>query len=135
MVHNGSHSKPQGAPTETGRRAGGAFRRAGSATLIICLVLLVLLSAGGTLALLSFETESVTNSLEPGSVPVEIGGTFDAGQRSGVTVKNIGNSDAYIRAEEAQEYYEGNNPTIMKFEKIIYDFKGLAKRDIWSANH
>ena len=112
MVHNGSHSKPQGAPTETGRRAGGAFRRAGSATLIICLVLLVLLSAGGTLAWLSFETESVTNSLEPGSVPVEIGGTFDAGQRSGVTVKNIGNSDAYIRVAIVANALDANGNII-----------------------
>lgn len=44
-------------------------------------------------------------------------------------------SDAYLKAVEAQLYYDGENPTIMNFEKIIYDMKGLAHRDMWTANH
>lgn len=38
-------------------------------------------------------------------------------------------------AVNAQAYYDGENPTIAKYEKIIYDMKGLAHKDMWTANH
>lgn len=41
----------------------------------------------------------------------------------------------YRKAEEAQQYYDGENPTISRFEKIIYDMQGRAHRDLYSANH
>lgn len=44
-------------------------------------------------------------------------------------------SDEYKEAEIAQKYYDGENPTIMNYEKIIYDMKGLAHVDMWTANH
>lgn len=44
-------------------------------------------------------------------------------------------SDEFKKAEESQTYYDGENPTIMKFEKILYDMAGKAHVDIWSANH
>lgn len=44
-------------------------------------------------------------------------------------------SDEYKTAVMAQAYYDGENPTIMNYEKIIYDMKGLAHIDMWSANH
>ena len=44
-------------------------------------------------------------------------------------------SPEYLTAVDAQLYYDGENPTINKYEKIIYDMKGLAHRDMWTANH
>jgi hypothetical protein len=44
-------------------------------------------------------------------------------------------SPAYHAALEAQAYYEGENPTIMRYEKILYDLQGLAHVDMWTANH
>ena len=44
-------------------------------------------------------------------------------------------SDAYKAAVAAQKYYDGENPSIMNYEKIIYDMKGQAHQDMWSANH
>ena len=44
-------------------------------------------------------------------------------------------SDEYKAAVAAQLYYDGENPTIGNYEKIIYDMKGLAHVDMWSANH
>lgn len=44
-------------------------------------------------------------------------------------------SQAYKKAQEAQAYYDGENPTIMHLEKVLYDFQGLAHRDLYSANH
>ena len=44
-------------------------------------------------------------------------------------------SAAYLKAVEAQQYYDGVNPTINKFEKVIFDMQGKAHIDMWSANH
>jgi len=44
-------------------------------------------------------------------------------------------SDAYNEALVAQRYYNGENPTIMDYEKILYDMKGMAHVDMWTANH
>ena len=32
-------------------------------------------------------------------------------------------------------YYDGLNPTINRYEKIIYDMQGRAHTDMWTANH
>lgn len=41
----------------------------------------------------------------------------------------------YQTAVDAQMYYDGENPTINRYEKIIYDMQGRAHRDMWTANH
>lgn len=45
------------------------------------------------------------------------------------------NSEAYRKAIEAQAYYDGENPTINHYEKLLYDMQGKAHADMWSANH
>ncbi len=44
-------------------------------------------------------------------------------------------SDIYEIAVAAQKYYDGENPTINKYEKILYDMQGRAHRDMYTANH
>lgn len=44
-------------------------------------------------------------------------------------------SSEYGAAVDAALYYEGLNPTISRYEKIIYDMQGRAHRDMWTANH
>lgn len=44
-------------------------------------------------------------------------------------------SDLYKTAVDATAYYDGENPTITKYEKIIYDMQGRAHRDMYTANH
>ena len=44
-------------------------------------------------------------------------------------------SDIYKTAIDAQLYYEGENPTISKYEKVIYDLQGRAHVDMYTANH
>ena len=44
-------------------------------------------------------------------------------------------SPAYKAAQIAEQYYEGLNPTINNYEKIIYDSLGKAHVDMWTANH
>lgn len=44
-------------------------------------------------------------------------------------------SDVYRLAVDAEKYYEGENPTINGYEKILYDLQGKAHRDMYTANH
>lgn len=44
-------------------------------------------------------------------------------------------SAAYKYAISAQQYYDGENTTIARYEKIIYDMLGKAHVDMWTANH
>ena len=44
-------------------------------------------------------------------------------------------SELYKTAVDAQLYYNGENPTINKYEKILYDIHGKAHQDMYTANH
>lgn len=44
-------------------------------------------------------------------------------------------SRAYRMAVDAELYFKGENPTINRYEKIIYDMQGRAHRDMYTANH
>ena len=44
-------------------------------------------------------------------------------------------SPLYRTAVDAQLYYDGDNPTINRYEKILYDMQGKAHKDMWTANH
>ena len=50
-------------------------------------------------------------------------------------VSEYKSSDAYKNAYDADLYYHCENPTINKYEKIIYDMQGKAHADMWTANH
>lgn len=43
--------------------------------------------------------------------------------------------DLYRTASDAQKYYDGENPTINHYEKILYDIQGRAHKDMYTANH
>lgn len=42
---------------------------------------------------------------------------------------------AFRVARDAELYYNGENPTINGYEKILYDMYGKAHVDMWTANH
>lgn len=44
-------------------------------------------------------------------------------------------SKRYRLACDAALYYNGENPTINRYEKLLYDFQGRAHVDLFSANH
>lgn len=44
-------------------------------------------------------------------------------------------SQAFRFAADAQLYFDGENPTINRYEKLIYDLQGRAHRDMFTANH
>lgn len=51
------------------------------------------------------------------------------------TINEHRDSEAYKTAVDAEEYYNGLNPTINRYEKIIYDMQGRSHTDMWTANH
>jgi SPP1 family phage portal protein len=50
-------------------------------------------------------------------------------------VREHRSSGLFHTALDAQKYYNGENPTIMNYEKILYDMQGKAHTDMFSANH
>ena len=86
-MYNGSHVSP--------RKKSGRSRR--PLLLLASLVLLLALAVGGTVAWLNSSSGPVTNTMSPGQVPITINETFNGATKSGVTVTNDGNIDAYIR--------------------------------------
>lgn len=50
-------------------------------------------------------------------------------------IKEHSQSNEYRIAKNAEKYYNGENQTIMQYEKILYDMAGRAHVDMWTANH
>ena len=96
-MYNGSHVKPRkkysGAHVKPRKKSGG--RR--PLLLLVSLVLILALAVGGTVAWLNSSSGPVENTMIPGEVPITINETFADGVKSGVSVTNKGNIDAYIR--------------------------------------
>ena len=63
------------------------------------IVLMLTIAIGGTIAYLVANTESITNTFEPGGVPISVDESFTGGVKSDVKITNDGNVPAYIRAK------------------------------------
>lgn len=95
-MYQGRHStsgSPRADRPAASRRAGGSKK---PLTLFVALVLLLTLAVGGSLAWLVSD-DHVTNSMEPGKVPIRINETVSNNVKSDVTVTNTGNIQAFIR--------------------------------------
>lgn len=129
-MYNGSHVSP--------RKKSGRSRR--PLLLLVSLVLLLALAVGGTVAWLNSSSGPVTNTMIPGQVPITINETFDGTTKSGVSVTNNGNIDAYIRVaivanavDENGNIIAGTAPTFTvdesKWQKLddgYYYYKGAV---------
>lgn len=51
------------------------------------------------------------------------------------TINEHRESAAYKIANEARLYFNRENPTINRYQKILYDMQGRAHVDMWAANH
>ena len=95
-MYQGRHSasgSPRADRPVASRRAGGSKK---PLTLFVALVLLLTLAVGGSLAWLVSD-DHVTNTMEPGNVPITINETVSNNTKSSVTVTNNGNIQAFIR--------------------------------------
>lgn len=66
--------------------------------LTVCVVLLLSIGTGIALSFLMSEPPPIENAFEPGRVSCVVEQSFDGAATSNVTVKNTGNTSAYIRA-------------------------------------
>lgn len=95
-MYQGRHSasgSPQAERPAAPRRAGGSKK---PLTLFVALVLLLTLAVGGSLAWL-VSNDDVTNSMEPGKVPITINEKLNGTSKTSVTITNNGNIQAFIR--------------------------------------
>lgn len=89
-----------------------------SILIVLALVLIVAIAAGGTLAWLTSSTSALENTFDAGEVPVVIQENFieGTGEKTNVNVKNVGNVPAYIRVAII--------PTWMEEDGGSYSFVG-----------
>lgn len=66
-------------------------------TLVLSIILLAMLTVGGTLAYLIAQDTPITNTFEPSVVDTEITEDFDGTVKKNVNARNTGDTDAYIR--------------------------------------
>lgn len=67
-------------------------------TLLISLILIITVAAGGTLAYLVAKTSPVTNTFTPAEVTCQVNEKFENNVKREVSVLNTGDTDAFIRA-------------------------------------
>ena len=68
-------------------------------TLQISLLLIVLMTVGGTVAYLAATPKAVENTFNPSSVDVEIEEEFDGTEKTNINVTNTGDIDVYVRVK------------------------------------
>ena len=136
-MYQGRHStsgSPRADRPVASRRAGGSKK---PLTLFVALVLLLTLAVGGSLAWL-VSNDDVTNTMEPGKVPIEIVEQIEGTTKTSITIKNTGNIDAYIRVavvanlvDEKGNVTVGTAPTLNLGENWqpldgYYYYKGIV---------
>ena len=66
---------------------------------IVSVLILISVSVGATVAYLIAKTPSIENSLQTATVSCAVQGDTSAELKSNITIKNTGNTDAYLRAK------------------------------------
>ena len=76
------------------------MRKTKTILVLAAVVLMLACTVGGTLAFLITQTDSVTNTFDPGKVTCQVNEDFTDGgtTKSNVRIQNTGNTDAWIRA-------------------------------------
>lgn len=114
-MKNGKHAAPRG------------MKR--SLVLVVSLLALLLVVAGGTLAWLTAQ-DSVSNTFTPAHVTCNVDETFQDGTKSDVMIKNTSDIPVYIRASIIVTWKDSNgNVYGQKPASSDYDMKMAANSD------
>ena len=112
-----------------------------SLLLVAGIVLMLTIAIGGTIAYIVTDTVPITNTFEPGKVPITIGeNTFDGKTKSNVYVINKGNVSAYIRAKiivtwkNAQGEVSGTPVTASDYNMVINNTDWTKVGDFYYYN-
>lgn len=76
--------------------------------LLISLLLILTVTAGGTLAYIVTHTGNVPNTFTPAEVTCAVQETFENNVKKDVGIKNTGNTDAYIRVAVLITWQDGD---------------------------
>ncbi len=117
--------------------AHGGMKR--SLVLVVSLLALLLVVAGGTLAWLTAQ-DSVSNTFTPAHVTCDVDETFDGGTKSDVMIKNTSDIPVYIRAsiivtwKDSSGNVYGQLPVAGTDYTISYDTGWTRQGDYWYCN-
>lgn len=115
-MKNGKHAAPRG------------MKR--SLVLVVSLLALLLVVAGGTLAWLTAQ-DSVSNTFTPAHVTCDVDETFDGTAKSNVSIKNTSDIPVYIRASIIVTWKDSDgNVYGQKPASSDYDMQ-MAKDSVW----
>lgn len=82
-----------------------------SIALLISLILVLTVTVGGTLAFLIATSDTVKNTFTPSSVTTEVYEEFENNLKKNVSIKNTGDTAAYIRAAVVVTWQKYNEET------------------------
>lgn len=82
-----------------------------SIALLVSLILVLTVTVGGTLAYLIAKSGPVENIFNPSKVTTEVNETFDGNVKTNVSIKNTGDTTAYIRAAVVVTWQKYNEET------------------------
>lgn len=112
-----------------------------SIVLLVSVVMLTLGIVGGTLAYLISETDPVKNTFAPSEVSCYVDEIlFDGITKTGVSIENTGNTDAYIRAmvlvtwKDAQGNVYGQAPNSTDYSISYNESDWTQIGDYWYCN-
>ena len=74
------------------------YQKLKSKALIISLIMILFVSVGTTMAYLIDSTDPVTNKFIPSTISVTVEEDFDGSVKNNVTLRNTGNTKAFVRA-------------------------------------
>ena len=102
--------------------------------LVICLILLLMISVGGTIAFVVTHTSEIRNTFTESVVKCEVDETFKDNVKSNVSIKNTGDTTAYIRAfvnvtwmNESKQVVASVSPKEKTDYEINYSTSGWLK--------
>ena len=103
------------------RKAKGKLRRK-SVSFLVILVIAVIAASSATIAFIVDKTAPATNVFTKGSVTNTVIETFEDNVKNDVSIKNTGNTTAYIRAEVLVNYVsdDGNIYAVSPTENVDY---------------
>lgn len=107
------------------------------AALLVSLCLLLTTALAGTIAFLVAGSETVVNTFEPSEVTCKVEETITNNVKSNVTVKNTGDTDAWIRASVVVTWQDekgnvyGQAPVANTDYTITYNVSKNIGKDVW----
>ena len=109
--------------------------------LLVSLILLLTITLGATIAFIYTQTQSVTNIFKPSNVTCEVDEEFDGEIKKNVSIRNAGDTEAYIRATivvnwkdssgnvSAVKPVETGNPKVDDYSLTLGDMSNWLYKD------